>query len=75
MFEFEETEHPEYEPSPCYQMKVINDSFTFLINNKEITSVNINNHSLSYDYLKPLLVESFMLLKNNNIKQLKLLWR
>ena len=64
-------EHEEYNPSACYEAKIEDDKFIFLIDNKEVATCSSKGYDLSYEALKPVLARCFDLMREEDFKGLK----
>lgn len=62
-------------PSPCYEAKFENNNVIFLIDGKEIVTYPVGTRSLKYEDVKPTLCKCFDLMREDNIKELKRLWK
>lgn len=65
----EDTE--DYKPSSCYEVKVEEGKFLFLIDNKEVASYSAEGFSLKYEDVKVLFAQCVEFMKNNDFKGLK----
>lgn len=64
-------DHEEYKPSSCYEAKIEDDKFIFLVDNKEVAKCPNKGYSLRYEDLKPVLATCFDLMRENDVKGLK----
>lgn len=64
-------DHEEYNPSSCYEAKVEEDKFIFLVDNKEVAKCSNKGYNLQYDEIKPIFAQCFDFLRANDTKGLK----
>lgn len=68
---FDGDTHEEYKPSPCYEVKIENNEFIFLVDEEEVARCSSIGFSLNYDDLKPTLAQCFDFMREKNIRGLK----